>query len=94
MVNSVKFGSSGYELYDVQRSICENLARVVQTLDNAIHREILQSMPLAENPKKAICLHWREFFCHVSFTYIQLHDYIATKLHNNPDLSYKETKVA
>ena len=38
MVNSVKFGSSGYELYDVQRSICENLARVVQTLDNAIHR--------------------------------------------------------
>ena len=38
MVNSVKFGPSGYQLYDVQRSICENLARVVQTLDNAIHR--------------------------------------------------------
>ena len=29
MVSSVKFGSSGYELYDVQRFVCVNLARVV-----------------------------------------------------------------
>ena len=38
MVSSLKFWSSGYELYHVQRFVCVNLARVVQTLDNAIHR--------------------------------------------------------
>ena len=39
MVSSVKFGSSGYELYDVQRFACVNLARIVQTVDSATHRQ-------------------------------------------------------
>ena len=82
MVSSVKFGSSGYELYDVQRFICVNLARVVETLDNAIHHGLwnITKRATSWNLHKALFLHWREFFCPVSFTYIQVHDYIATTL--------------